>query len=90
MDKILHDPKDAKLWELWYIPYNGYCRILSINRMSINKNKESQKRLSDFQTKTLSLKSQTPQTQAEFVSQPLTPQKPRQRPRVEVKGRPQS
>ena len=20
MDKILHDPK---LWELWYIPYNG-------------------------------------------------------------------
>ena len=32
MDKILHDPKDPKLWELWYIPYNGYCRILSINR----------------------------------------------------------
>ena len=24
MDKILHDPKDPKLWELWYIPYNGY------------------------------------------------------------------
>ena len=23
MDKILHDPKDPKLWELWYIPYNG-------------------------------------------------------------------
>ena len=23
MDKILHDPKDLKLWELWYIPYNG-------------------------------------------------------------------
>ena len=23
MDKILHDPKDSKLWELWYIPYNG-------------------------------------------------------------------
>ena len=22
MDKILHDPKDPKLWELWYIPYN--------------------------------------------------------------------
>ena len=20
MDKILHDPKDPKLWELWYIP----------------------------------------------------------------------
>ena len=34
MDKILHDLKDSKLWELWYIPYNGYCRILSIN--SIN------------------------------------------------------
>ena len=25
MDKILHDPKDPKLWELWYIPYNGSC-----------------------------------------------------------------
>ena len=23
MDKILHDPEDPKLWELWYIPYNG-------------------------------------------------------------------
>ena len=23
MDKILHDPKDPKLWELWYIPYTG-------------------------------------------------------------------
>ena len=23
MDKILHDPNDPKLWELWYIPYNG-------------------------------------------------------------------
>ena len=23
MDKVLHDPKDPKLWELWYIPYNG-------------------------------------------------------------------
>ena len=31
MDKILHDLKDSKLWELWYIPYNGYCRILSIS-----------------------------------------------------------
>ena len=30
MDKILHDPKDPKLWELWYIPYYGSCRILSI------------------------------------------------------------
>ena len=27
MDKILHDPKDPKLWELWYIPYYGSCRI---------------------------------------------------------------
>ena len=33
MDKILHDPKDPKLWELWYIPYYGSCRILSINRV---------------------------------------------------------
>ena len=33
MDKILHDLKDPKLWELWYIPYNGSRRILSINRM---------------------------------------------------------
>ena len=32
MDKILHDPKDPKLWELWYIPYYGSCMILSINR----------------------------------------------------------
>ena len=31
MDKILHDPKDPKLWELCYIPYSGSCRILSIN-----------------------------------------------------------
>ena len=23
MDKILHDLKDSKLWELWYTPYNG-------------------------------------------------------------------
>ena len=23
MDKILHDLKDSKLWEVWYIPYNG-------------------------------------------------------------------
>ena len=36
MDKILHDPKDPELWELWYIPYYGSCRILSINRSSIN------------------------------------------------------
>ena len=23
MDKILHDPEDPKLWELWYIPFHG-------------------------------------------------------------------
>ena len=34
MDKILHYLKDPKLWELWYIPYYGSCRILSINRRS--------------------------------------------------------
>ena len=34
MDKILHDPKDPKLWELWYIPYNGQSRILSISSIS--------------------------------------------------------
>ena len=32
IDKILHDPKDPKLWELWCIPYYGSCRILSISR----------------------------------------------------------
>ena len=37
MDKILHDPKDPKLWELWYIPYYGSCRILSINRSNDEK-----------------------------------------------------
>ena len=35
MDKILHDPKDPKLWELWYIPYYGSCRILSISRSNL-------------------------------------------------------
>ena len=24
---ILHYLKDAKLWEIWYIPQYGYCRI---------------------------------------------------------------
>ena len=33
MDKILHYFKYPKLWELWYIPYDGSCRILSINRI---------------------------------------------------------
>ena len=37
MDKILHDLKDSKLWELWYIPYYGSCRILSINRRITRK-----------------------------------------------------
>ena len=23
MEKILHDLKDPKVWELWYIPYYG-------------------------------------------------------------------
>ena len=35
MDKILHDLKDPKLWELWYIPYYGSCRILSMSRSTI-------------------------------------------------------
>ena len=26
MDRILHDPKDPKLWELWYISYNPITR----------------------------------------------------------------
>ena len=39
MDKILHDPKDPKLWELWYIP--GSCRTLSINRSVSNSNSSS-------------------------------------------------
>ena len=34
MDKILHYFKDPKLWELWYIPYYGSCRILSISRIN--------------------------------------------------------
>ena len=25
MDKILHDPEDTKLWELWYIPSYGHA-----------------------------------------------------------------
>ena len=34
MIKILHYLKDPKLWELWYIPYYGLCRIYVINRMA--------------------------------------------------------
>ena len=33
MVKILHCLKDPGLWELWHIPYDGYCRILTISRM---------------------------------------------------------
>ena len=36
MDKILHYFKYPNLRELWYIPYYGQCRILSINRSSYN------------------------------------------------------
>ena len=36
MDKILHYFKYPKLRELWYIPYYGSCRILSINRSNNN------------------------------------------------------
>ena len=32
MIEILHYLKDPKLWELWYIPYYGSCRIYIINR----------------------------------------------------------
>ena len=35
MDKILQYLKDPKLWELWYIPYYGSCKILSINRSRV-------------------------------------------------------
>ena len=45
MDKILHDPKDPKLWELWYIPYYGSCRILSINRRECYRVLEDLRRL---------------------------------------------
>ena len=51
MDKILHDPKDPKLWEVWYILYNGLCRILSIN--SIRKPEEGVLSIKIFQGSTL-------------------------------------
>ena len=35
MIAILHYLKDPKLWELWYIPYYGYCSIYTINRSFI-------------------------------------------------------
>ena len=31
MVQILHDLQDPRLWELWYIPYEGYRRIYSIS-----------------------------------------------------------
>ena len=33
MIEILHYLKDPKPWELWYIPYYGYCMIYIINRI---------------------------------------------------------
>ena len=33
MTEILHYLKDPKLWELWYISDNRYCRISIINRI---------------------------------------------------------
>ena len=35
MDKILHYLKDPKLWELWYIPYYGSCRILGLGSSAV-------------------------------------------------------
>ena len=40
MDKILHYFKYPKLWELWYIPYYGSCRILSISRRDLGAGDE--------------------------------------------------
>ena len=33
MIRILHDPPDPKLWELWSIPFYGNCRIYIMSRM---------------------------------------------------------
>ena len=41
MDNILHYLKDPKLWELWYVPYYGSCRILSINRSTSSYSRHS-------------------------------------------------
>ena len=35
-DKNLHYLKHPKLWELWYIPYYGECRINIINRINFD------------------------------------------------------
>ena len=37
MIEILHYLKDPKLWELWYIPYYGSCRIYIINHRVLLK-----------------------------------------------------
>ena len=37
MREILHDLKDAKLWELWHIPYYGECRISIMNRRILRR-----------------------------------------------------
>ena len=39
MQDLYHQLKDdPKLWELWSIPYYGYCRVYIINCMSLNLN----------------------------------------------------
>ena len=40
MIEILHYLNDPKLWELWYTPYYGLCRIYIINRIYVPKNPE--------------------------------------------------
>ena len=50
MDKILHDPQAPKLWELWYIPSNGSCKILSINSIYIIESKLYIRKLLPFYT----------------------------------------
>ena len=34
MERILYYLKEPKLWELWYIPYYGQCRIHIIGRIA--------------------------------------------------------
>ena len=53
MDKILRDPKDPKLWELWYIfLIMGKCRILSISR-SLGKGAQPKRKAEDFKLEAL-------------------------------------
>ena len=44
MDKILHDPKDPILWELWYIPYimgnAGFCPSTVVIEFSVGARME--------------------------------------------------